>query len=207
LASNTPPNSLNTDASPVLEVLRAELPSASILDLHGTDMPTIGIERADLLTISRTLRDHPSLQFALLVDITAADFHPETPRFEVVYHFACLGAAYSTGTAVPARRLRMKAQVPAEDARVASLTPLFPAANWLEREIFDLFGLTFDHHPDLRRILTPEDWEGHPLRKDYPVQIRKDAEAWSPIQLSVEEFAANIRAERERATKSSEHAD
>jgi len=170
-------------------------------------MPTIGIERADLIAVCRTLRDHPALQFALLVDITAADYHPATPRFELVYHFACLGAAYAVGTAAPPRRLRLKAQVTAEDASIASLTPVFPGANWLEREIFDLFGIAFEQHPDLRRILTPEDWEGHPLRKDYPVQIRKDAEAWSPIQLSVEEFAANIRAERERAAKSSGHAD
>ena len=195
------------DASPVIDVLRAELPSTTIIDLAGTDMPTIGIERADLLTVVQMLRDHPSLQFALLVDITAVDFHPATPRYEAVYHFACLGSAFAAGTAAPARRLRLKAQVSGEDASLESLTPLFPAANWLEREIFDLFGIHFEHHPDLRRILTPEDWEGHPLRKDYPVQIRKDAESWSPIQLTAEEFAANIRAERERASKSSGHAD
>jgi NADH-quinone oxidoreductase subunit C len=93
----------------------------------------------------------------------------------------------------------MKVRVPGDDAWVPSVVSIYPAAEWPEREVFDLFGIAFEGHPDLRRILMPDDWEGYPLRKDYPVQIRKDTQFWSPIQLSPEEFAENIRAQREVA--------
>jgi NADH:ubiquinone oxidoreductase subunit C len=93
----------------------------------------------------------------------------------------------------------MKVRVSGADARIPSVTSIYPTAGWPEREVFDLFGIAFDDHPDLRRILMPEDWEGFPLRKDAAVQIRKDTESWSPLQLSPEEFAENIRAQRERA--------
>jgi NADH-quinone oxidoreductase subunit C len=170
----------------------------------ATDMPTVYVDRERLLDAARTLRDDPGLQFVFLADVTAVDFFPADPRFEVVYHLACLGDAYraaGAGSAAPPRRLRIKVRVPDSDARVPSLTAIFPTAAWPEREVFDLFGLTFDGHPDLRRILMPEDWEGFPLRKDAPVQIRKDTQSWSPIQLSPEEFAENIRAQREQADR------
>jgi NADH-quinone oxidoreductase subunit C len=87
---------------------------------------------------------------------------------------------------------------------VPSVVPLYPTADWLEREVYDFFGVLFTDHPDLRRILMPEDWEGHPLRKDYPVQIRKTPQTWSPIQLSAEEFAEHIRSQRAQATTRSD---
>ena len=185
-------------AGPVLDILRQACPDAAIDDAASPDMPTIFVDREHLLEVVETLRDHPSLQFAFLVDVTAVDYLPAEPRYEAVYHFACLGEAYGTA---PARRLRVRVRIPGADPRVPSLVSLFPAAGWPEREVFDLFGLSFDRHPDLRRILTADGWEGYPLRKDYPVQIRKETAAWSPVQLSVEEFAANIRADRERATE------
>jgi hypothetical protein len=83
-------------------------------------------------------------------------------------------------------------RLPAADARIATVSDIWPSAGWPEREVFDLFGITFEGHPDLRRVLMPEDWEGHPLRKDYPVQIRRAVKVYAPLQLSAEEFAANI---------------
>lgn len=97
--------------------------------------------------------------FALLSDLTAVDRHPAQPRFEVVY----LLTAFE-----PPARVRVKVRLPAGQA-MPSATPLWPAADWLEREVFDLFGIRFEGHPNLQRILMPDDWEGHPLRKDYPL--------------------------------------
>jgi NADH-quinone oxidoreductase subunit C len=185
-----------TDASPVLDTLRGAVPGATLEPLPAVDMPTIQVDREHLLDVMAVLRDHEDLQFALLVDVTAQDRLPASPRFEVVYHLACLGAAYAVGRPAPARRLRLKVALAGDDAQLASVVPLFPGANWPEREVFDLFGILFDGHPDLRRILTAEDWTGYPLRKDYPVQIRKTTQSWAPIQLSAEEFAENIRRQR-----------
>jgi NADH:ubiquinone oxidoreductase subunit C len=80
---------------------------------------------------------------------------------------------------------------------IASVTPVWAGANWMEREVFDLFGIVFDGHPDLRRLMMPDDWEGHPLRKDYPVQLRKDAATYMPLQVSADEFKANLERDRQ----------
>ena len=189
------------DASDVLERLRAAVPEAALEDRTAIDMPAVAVDRAHLVEVCRALRDDPALQFAFLADVTSVDHLPATPRYEVVYHFAALGALYATGEPAASRRLRLKVGVPADDPRVPSIARVYPAADWPEREVFDLMGISFDGHPDLRRILMPEDWEGHPLRKDFPVQIRKDTSTWQPVQLTVEEFAANIRAEREAAAE------
>jgi NADH-quinone oxidoreductase subunit C len=89
------------------------------------------------------------------------DHYPNEPRFEAVYHLLSIKTA---------QRLRLKVRLPGDDPRVESMVSVWPAANAYEREVFDLFGFQFENHPFLRRILLPDDWEGHPLRKDYPVQ-------------------------------------
>jgi NADH-quinone oxidoreductase subunit C len=99
-------------------------------------------------------------QFIRLSTITAVDWPGREARFEVVYHVHSIDAN---------QRLRLKCGLPAESPEIDSVTPVWGAANWYEREVFDLFGIVFRGHPDLRRIMMPEDWEGHPLRKDYPI--------------------------------------
>ncbi len=101
-------------------------------------------------------------QYRYLSDITAVDWYPAEPRFEVVYHL------YSHEHK---QRLRLKAKIGGDNPEIASVTSVWRAANWYERETFDLFGIQFHGHPDLRRILMPDDWQGHPLRKDYPVTV------------------------------------
>jgi NADH-quinone oxidoreductase subunit C len=126
---------------------------------------TITIPRENLLEVFRLLKDDPKLDLNFLTDITAVDYlGKKTPRFEVVYHLHSLSLN---------RRLRVKVPVPEEDPEVDSLTPLWKGANWLEREVWDMFGVRFRGHPDLRRVLMYEQFQGHPLRKDYPVNQRQ----------------------------------
>jgi len=109
--------------------------------------------------------------FNLLVDIGGADYLERDPRFDVVYHLTKISAASRTLEAIGRpERVRVLCGVPAADPAVPSIVDLWPAADWAEREVFDLFGIRFDGHPDLRRIQMPDDWEGYPLRKDYPLR-------------------------------------
>jgi len=107
------------------------------------------------------LRDAEGLAFSYLADVTALDHYPSEPRFEVVYHLLSL---------VTAERLRLKVAVSEADARIDSVVPVWPSANAFEREVFDMFGIRFEGHPYMRRILMPDEWEGYPLRKDYPTE-------------------------------------
>lgn len=187
-----------SDTSAVFETLARALPAAGVQAGASADgMPTIDVPGDAIADVARVLRDDPSLQFAFLAEVTAADYLPRHPRYEVIYHLACLGGHYvvpGAASPAPTRRLRLRVGVPADDPRVPTVTGVWPAANWLEREVYDMFGIAFMGHPNLQRVLMPEDWVGHPLRKDYPVQIKKDAASWSPLQLTPEEFAANVRA-------------
>ncbi len=99
-------------------------------------------------------------QFERLSSVTAVDRYPAEPRFEVIYHLHSLARK---------ERLRLKCRLSGDRPEIESVTSVWRSADWYEREVFDLFGIVFTGHPDLRRIMMPEDWEGHPLRKDYPV--------------------------------------
>jgi NADH-quinone oxidoreductase subunit C len=188
------------DATSLLETLRGRVPAATIESIPAIDFPTFSVSADHIVDTLRALRDDSALAFATLLEITAVDYLPRTPRFEVVYHLARLGVPDfpRPGPSAPAMRLRLKVMV--EDGEsVPTASVLYPAADWLEREVWDLFGITFAGHPDQRRLLMPEDWEGHPLRKDYPVQVNVPYKSTERVQVSEEEFVANIQRQR-RAT-------
>jgi NADH-quinone oxidoreductase subunit C len=161
----------------------AQFEPATSVDLH----PTVYVSRDDVPAVMRALRDREDLAFAFLAELTAADYWPQEPRFEVVYMLVSLAHR---------RRVRIKVRLHANDAHLATVSDIWPAANWLEREVWDMFGIVFDGHPDPRRLLMPEDWTGFPLRKDYPVQIRKGATYAEPLQVTAEEFRANLERDR-----------
>jgi NADH-quinone oxidoreductase subunit C len=122
---------------------------------------TVYLERSFLREACLLLRDDGDCSFNFLADVTCLDWYPAEPRFEVVYHLLSI---------TKKERLRLKVRLEGASPVVASVSAVWPAANYFEREVFDLFGVRFTGHPYLRRLLMPEDWEGHPLRKDYPVE-------------------------------------
>ncbi|MGZ3497309.1 MAG: NADH-quinone oxidoreductase subunit C [Vulcanimicrobiaceae bacterium] len=129
------------------------------------------IERVEPAALHARLRELKGQGFALLVDIGAADYPHRVPRFDVVYHLLKLPNARANVAEIgKPQRIRILCGVPAENTVVRSATDLWRNADYAEREVFDLFGITFEGHPDLRRIQMPYDWEGHPLRKDYPLR-------------------------------------
>jgi NADH-quinone oxidoreductase subunit C len=155
-------------------------------------MPTIYVPLDRLPEVGAILRDDPALRFVFLADVVPVDYYPRQPRFEVIYILVCPGTG---GYGDAPKRLRVKIRVP-EGASVPTLSSVWAAANWAEREAYDLYGLSFVAHPDPRRILMPEDWEGFPMRKDYPVQINQPVKTYEPLQVSEEEFVANVEAAR-----------
>jgi NADH-quinone oxidoreductase subunit C len=176
------------DAPALAALLKDALPSAQIEAAPATDLQMNLIAgAADITAVLRQLRDRPELRFAFLSELTAVDYWPAEPRFELVYILVSIEHN---------RRVRVKVRLPGVDPHVETSSGLWPAANWLEREVWDLFGIAFDGHPDPRRLLMPEDWEGYPLRKDYPVQIRKKPETSEPMQVTAEEFRASVVKDR-----------
>jgi NADH-quinone oxidoreductase subunit C len=175
------------DAASIATALNALVPGASVEALPHNDQPTVAVPASRWPEAALALRDHADLAFTALVDIVGVDVLPKEPRFEVNFHLVAPDR--------PAR-LRVKVSTGGADPRLPTVTGIWPSAGFLEREVWDLMGVVFDGHPDLRRLLTPEDWEGHPQRKDYPVQVDLAVKTDEAIQLTAEEFRANIRKDR-----------
>jgi NADH-quinone oxidoreductase subunit C len=176
------------DPTDLAALMRELVPAADVTLVPTVDRQiTIYIAPTQLTAVARVLRNHSDLDFRFLAELTAVDYWPREPRFEVVYLLVSISQKL---------RLRLKVRLDGADARLSTVCDIWPAANWLEREVWDLFGVAFDGHPDPRRLLMPEDWEGYPLRKDYPVQIRKTPTAAEPLQVTAEEFRANVARDR-----------
>jgi NADH-quinone oxidoreductase subunit C len=157
------------DGSAILARLRGRL-GARVLDTHENHGDHTAVVAAEgIVDALRFCRDEPDLGFDMLMDLTAVDYlkypgREDGPRFDVVYHL------YSV---THNHRVRLKVPVEQDAPSVPTATALWPIANWLEREVWDMYGIRFDGHPDLRRLLLYEEFVGHPLRKDYPMERRQ----------------------------------
>jgi NADH-quinone oxidoreductase subunit C len=157
------------DGAAILDELRARF-GAAVLDTHDhRGDHTAVVERMAVREVLRFCRDTDALHFDVLMDLTAVDYskfpgREDGPRFEVVYHLYSLAHNH---------RVRVKVRVDEDEAVVPSAVPLWPIADWFEREVWDMFGIRFEGHPDLRRLLMYEAFQGHPLRKDYPINRRQ----------------------------------
>jgi NADH-quinone oxidoreductase subunit C len=143
----------------IVEKLKTKFTTAVLDVVEHRGETTVTVEKEQIVAISTFLRDEAGYNF--LCDLCGVDYLGQTPRFMVVYNL------YNITTK---QRLRVKVPVTEEDATVDTVSVVWGTANWHERECWDLMGISFNDHPDQRRILMPADWEGHPLRKDYPVQ-------------------------------------
>jgi NADH-quinone oxidoreductase subunit C len=155
---------LNTDDDIELRIVQDAFPGQVVKSRLFRGEKTIWVKREHIVDVLCLLRDNKETAYNYLTDLTAVDLlkldASSDERFEIVYNL------YSMSTF---KRVRIKAIVPEDDATIDTVERVWPAANWLEREVFDLFGVIFNNHSDLRRIQMPDDWIGHPLRKDYPL--------------------------------------
>ncbi len=143
-----------------LKKLKEKFPSSVLEEKTFRGEVTVTVPKGEVFEICKLLYSDPDTQYQFLTDLCGLDFFPETPRF---------GIAYLLYSMKRNERLRIKTRI-AEGESIASVESIWKAANWLEREAYDLFGIRFDNHPDPRRILLWEGYEGHPLRKDYPLE-------------------------------------
>ncbi|MFH0729639.1 MAG: NADH-quinone oxidoreductase subunit C [Pseudomonadota bacterium] len=152
------------EANGTLKKLSSRFPD-SVVETHsyrGDD--TAVVKKEDILQICKFLRDDEELLYNFMMDLTAVDYFGKEPRFEVVYHLYSLKFN---------RRVRIKARVSESDCTIDSIVSLWISADWFEREAYDMYGVIFKGHPELRRILLYEGFNGHPLRKDYPIKKRQ----------------------------------
>jgi len=150
--------------------IAAALPGAVTGQTVAYGELTIDARASDIVKVVTYLRDDPACEFVNIIDVTAVDWPSREKRFDVVYHFLS-----------PTKNARIRVKIETDEATpIASITGVFPGANWFERETYDLYGVLFTGHPDLRRILTDYGFQGHPLRKDFPltgfVEVRWDDE-------------------------------
>lgn len=139
---------------------------------------SVVLKKERIKEIIRFLNETPDLHFDYLEDLCGVDYlGRKKPRFEVVYHLYSMKHRHM---------IRIKAEVPEDDCTIDSVVEIWKGANWHERECYDMFGITFNGHPDLRRILLPEDWEGHPLRKDYQLNSDLGEKEWKGMKEVVE---------------------
>jgi len=157
------------DGAAILEDLRGRFGRAVVETHDHRGDHTLVVEREAIRDVLTACRDSAALAFDVLMDLTAVDYskfpgREDGPRFEVVYHLYSIALNH---------RIRVKVRLDEDDALVPTATPVWPIANWFEREVWDMFGIRFDGHPDLRRLLMYEEFVGHPLRKDYPINRRQ----------------------------------
>jgi NADH-quinone oxidoreductase subunit C len=149
------------EQNPILAKIRNWRPAAVAgVDSFRGEL-TIGVYREHIRPLGEFMKSDSDLAFTYLSDVTGVDRFPIEPRFELNYHLLSLSKR---------ERVRLRVRVSGQDPVIDSVVSVWPTANWHEREIFDLFGVRFDGHPNLKRLFLPEDWEGYPLRKDYPVE-------------------------------------
>jgi NADH-quinone oxidoreductase subunit C len=150
----------------LIDIVKDKFPDAVVDSHSGHGDETVSIRKDSLIEVMRFLRDDSRTSFNFLMDLTAVDYLDmgKTPRFEVVYHLYSLGHNH---------RLRIKAGVEEKDCNINSLVQIWIGADWYEREVWDLYGIVFEGHPNMKRLLLYEEFEGHPLRKDYPITKRQ----------------------------------
>jgi NADH-quinone oxidoreductase subunit C len=142
------------------DAVQSAFPDAVIDIVEFRGEITLVVDPSRIPEIAAYCRDTAGLEYNFLSDVAGVDYYPQEPRFGINYHL------YSM---IHNRSLRLKAYVPGDAPELPTVTPVYPAANWSEREVYDMFGVVFTGHPDLRRILMPEQWDGYPQRKDYPL--------------------------------------